>query len=44
MDLIRRDRSGDSFRGWLWTITQNKIRDQFRYRQGAPQAEGGSDA
>src|ERR1043166_3893337 len=27
---FRRDRPGDSFRGWLRTITQNKIRDHFR--------------
>ncbi|HUY31871.1 MAG TPA: sigma-70 family RNA polymerase sigma factor [Pirellulales bacterium] len=26
---FRRDREGDSFRGWLWTITRNKIRDQI---------------
>src|SRR5437016_9503517 len=27
---FRRDRAGDTFRGWLRTITQNKIRDHFR--------------
>ncbi|MEM8944999.1 MAG: RNA polymerase sigma factor [Planctomycetota bacterium] len=30
---FRRDRSGDTFRGWLRRITDNKIRDHFR-RQG----------
>ncbi len=41
---FRRDRPGDSFHGWLWTITRNKIRDHFRHRQGGPQAAGGTDA
>jgi RNA polymerase sigma-70 factor (ECF subfamily) len=27
---FRRERPGDSFRGWLWTVTRNKIRDFFR--------------
>src|SRR5262245_56116892 len=30
IDAFRRKSSGDSFRGWLWTITRNKIRDHFR--------------
>ena len=41
---FRRDRPGDSFRGWLWTITRNKIRDPFRQQQGRAQAQGGTDA
>jgi RNA polymerase sigma-70 factor (ECF subfamily) len=41
---FRRDRPGDTFRGWLRTITRNKIRDLFRRRQGQPQAAGGTDA
>ena len=36
------DRPGDSFRGWLWTITKNKIRDHFRHRRGQAQARGGT--
>ena len=40
---FRRDRPGDSFRGWLWTITRSKIRDHFRRLRGHPQATGGSD-
>jgi RNA polymerase sigma-70 factor (ECF subfamily) len=41
---FRRDRAGDSFRGWLWTITRNKIRDSVRRRQGVPRAQGGTEA
>jgi len=41
---FRRDRPGDTFRGWLRTITRNKIAD-LRRRQGRqPRALGGSDA
>jgi RNA polymerase sigma-70 factor, ECF subfamily len=39
---FRRDRPGDSFRGWLLAITRNKIRDHFRH--GLGQGEGGTDA
>jgi RNA polymerase sigma-70 factor (ECF subfamily) len=44
IDSLRRDRPGDTFRGWLWTITRNKIRDHFRARKGMPEAQGGSTA
>lgn len=33
-----------SFRGWLWTITRNKVRDHFRNRPSAGQATGGTQA
>jgi RNA polymerase sigma-70 factor, ECF subfamily len=39
---FRHDRPGDSFRGWLRTITSNKINDFFRAR--GIQADGGSSA
>ncbi|MGI9429169.1 MAG: RNA polymerase sigma factor [Bythopirellula sp.] len=41
---FRRDRPGDTFRGWLRRITDNKIRDHFR-RQGRALdlATGGTD-
>ena len=32
------------FRGWLWTITRNKITDHFRKASRQPHATGGSDA
>ncbi len=41
---FRRDRPGDSFRGWLRTITRNKVRDHFRRLEGEPRAAGGTDA
>jgi RNA polymerase sigma-70 factor (ECF subfamily) len=41
---FRRDRAGDTFRGWLRTITRNKIRDLFRRRAGQAAAAGGTDA
>lgn len=44
IEAFRRDRPGDSFRGWLWTITRNKIRDHVRGRTGRPEAQGGTAA
>lgn len=41
---FRRDRPGDSFRGWLWTITRNKVRDHFRQLSDRPRAAGGTEA
>lgn len=32
------------FRGWLWTITRNKIRDHYRKLAGTTTAQGGSTA
>ena len=36
--------AGDTFRGWLHTITQNKIRDHFRRRGLEVEAAGGTEA
>src|SRR5262249_56949881 len=41
---FRRERPGDSFRGWLWTITRNKVRDHWRRRVDQVQAAGGATA
>lgn len=41
---FRKDQPSDSFRGWLRTITRNKVRDHFRRTRRQPQATGGTDA
>jgi RNA polymerase sigma-70 factor (ECF subfamily) len=41
---FRRDRPGDSFRGWLRGITKNKILMHLRRTGRQPQASGGTDA
>ena len=40
----RQRHAGDSFRGWLWTVTRNKVRDHYRERRKQAQAAGGSAA
>jgi RNA polymerase sigma-70 factor (ECF subfamily) len=35
---------GSTFRGWLWTITRNKILDHHRRDRRRPEALGGTDA
>ena len=41
---FRRDRPGDSFGGWLRTITRHRVCDHFRQRQGQASADGGTEA
>jgi RNA polymerase sigma-70 factor, ECF subfamily len=41
---FRKEKEGDTFRGWLRTITRNKVRDQFRKSRREPAGEGGSEA
>lgn len=41
---FRRERPEDSFRGWLFTITRNKVRDHYRRLNESVQAQGGTAA
>ena len=41
---FRRDRPGDSFRGWLWTITRHEFYQHIRRSRGEAQGEGGTHA
>jgi RNA polymerase sigma-70 factor (ECF subfamily) len=41
---FHREHSGDTFRGWLRTITQNKVRDHFRRLRREPDGAGGTEA
>jgi RNA polymerase sigma-70 factor, ECF subfamily len=41
---FRKEKEGDTFRGWLRTITRNKVRDHFRKSGREPAGEGGNEA
>ena len=41
---FERQANGGGFRGWLWTISRNKIRDHYRRLKRQAQAAGGTDA
>src|SRR5436190_20536033 len=36
LDRFQRDASTGTFRGWIWTIARNKLRDHSRKRHGEP--------
>ena len=41
---FRKERPGDTFRGWLRTVTHNKVRDHWRRLGREPGGVGGTDA
>ncbi len=41
---FRKEKKCDTFRGWLRTITRNKVLDHFRRKEGSPDAVGGTEA
>jgi RNA polymerase sigma-70 factor, ECF subfamily len=44
LDQFKKERSGDTFRGWLRVILRNKIHDHFRRLGREPGGEGGTEA
>lgn len=44
LNRFRKEKPGDTFRGWLSTIVRNKVRDHFRRRTSEPAATGGTEA
>lgn len=44
IDRFRREREGDTFRGWLRGITRNKLLRLGERRRAQPLAQGGTDA
>ena len=44
VERFRRNRASDTFRGWLWMITRNKVRDYYRDADRHLRAAGGTAA
>ena len=41
---FRKEQPADTFRGWIATISRNKVRDHFRRRASEPAGAGGTEA
>lgn len=41
---FRKQRTEDTFRGWLRTITRSRVADYYRHQQHRPKAAGGTEA
>lgn len=41
---FRKERPGDTFRGWLWTVTRRRILDHWRKQNRQVQGTGGTTA
>ncbi|MCE9608360.1 MAG: sigma-70 family RNA polymerase sigma factor [Planctomycetia bacterium] len=44
IETFRREKKGDAFRGWLWIITRNRVRDHVRRSSDHAIATGGTAA
>jgi RNA polymerase sigma-70 factor, ECF subfamily len=44
LGTFRHDRPGATFRGWLWTVTRNRVALFFRQRAARPLPAGGDSA
>lgn len=44
VDNFKRERPGDTFRGWLRVVTRSKLINHLQRQQKLPEAQGGTDA
>ncbi len=44
IDSFRREKTSDTFHGWLWAVTRHRVLDHFRRLAKQPAAAGGSTA
>ena len=44
LENFKRDRPGDTFRGWLRIVTRSKLINHLQRQQKHPEAQGGTDA